>query len=150
MILEIFLGLSMATVLINGIRFKKIGSVLKDLKIQNAALAEGYFDVESEEYIEHDWKEGEEVTVYTSHAPWSYEHIICSTSFCTRCNLVHRNVKKGLILAEKKGLSNFEGFFYSGAKVADYGCRVREIKLLPSGIPKPRLPEGRVIKEGAE
>lgn len=103
---------------------KKNKSLLKERELLTEYAVDSYYSGNTSS-DNHDWsKDIITETVYTSKSPISFERVVVGVTKCHRCQMVHRYIIDGLVLANKKGLLELEGFYLNGKKVLDQGCKI--------------------------
>lgn len=125
MLVEGILALTILTIGYNIYRTKNVQRKISLLEEQNKSLTESLmlppnYGFEEYIYIPHKWEKISSEVI--SNGFFSMETVCVITERCINCNLIHRYISNGLILAKRKDLMSAEGYYLNGIKCSDLGC----------------------------
>jgi len=122
LIIDIILGTAVVALFATNVRDKKLLKENKKLSSQNQTFSQYLLGDGEDTHAPHEWGEPVEDVVFTSKSPVSFDRVILQVASCHKCKMVSKHIVQGHALAQKKGLVDLEGFFFSGVKTTNPGC----------------------------
>lgn len=125
MLIDIVLAVSTAIFAYNLVKNKQRKRVAALLNSQNDYLADSMLLLSSsddkQEYIQHKWSIPDTEVLLVEFL--SGRTVVLRTKSCNRCGILKREIIKGFDIARKRSLHLVEGYYVSGCKVHDPGCK---------------------------
>ncbi len=126
--IDAIIAFSTVTLLIDFFKSKRTAKKFKSLEKENLSIKEvvaSLMDQDNGEPLyDHSWNDTTDDVVYKSINPLSNDVVVARTAVCSKCQMIHRYVINGSLVAKKKNL-DIDGFFLSGVRITDLGCRVK-------------------------
>lgn len=124
---DLILGAAVLALFFTNIRDRRLLKQNELLLKRNDSMSEYLLGDGDNEHLRckltpHNWSNPLSDVVYKSKSPVSYDRVVVSTSVCSECQLVHKYITEGHILAQKKSLLHLEGFYLGGVRALDHGC----------------------------